>query len=340
MTKFQAAVLAKINEPLVIDEVEANEPSIGQALVKVLRSGICGAQIQEIAGNKGNSAFVPHLLGHEGFGLVKSIGPGVRTVKPGDLVIMHWRLSEGIDSNFPHYIFRGQEISSGKVTTFQEFSLVSENRLSPVKVKIDPVLGALLGCALSTSLACVERFVRTGDKVAIIGAGGVGGSLTLSMRMRWPKFVHTFDVKTDKREWILGLGANDFSNALKDSTESYDVVFDTTGNVEVISDAVSKLAGSGKLVLLGQPKPGETIKLPKGNELFAGEGKRVFATQGGGFNPTRDLGRFIDFCEVSRIPYGDLVTSMIRLEDVNQGIESIRLGQSGRVMINLDTSEA
>ena len=84
MIKFKAAILTQINQPLSVDFVEAGEPSVGQALVKVLRSGICGAQLQEIAGNKGNAGFVPHLLGHEGFGLVESVGPGVKTIKPGD----------------------------------------------------------------------------------------------------------------------------------------------------------------------------------------------------------------------------------------------------------------
>lgn len=340
MTKFLAAVLTQINQPLEIDEVEAGNPGVGQVLVKVLRSGICGAQIQEISGNKGNAAFIPHLLGHEGYGLVQFIGPGVKTVKSGDLVVMHWRQSEGIDSEFPSYTFRGREIKSGKVTTFQEFSLVSENRLSPLTGEIDPTLGALLGCALSTSLACVEKFVKAGDRVAIIGAGGVGGSLTLSMKMKWPKLIHVFDVKNEKKDWILGLGAHEFSTGLDDLTQPYDVIFDTTGNTNAIGIAVTKLAGSGKLVLLGQPKPGNTVEIPRGNDLFGGEGKKIIATQGGGFNPSRDLDRFISFCLDSKMPYGELVTSTIALDNVNEGIESIRLGYSGRVMIDLQNSGA
>jgi Zn-dependent alcohol dehydrogenase len=332
--KFKAAILTQINQPLSFDFVEAGEPSVGQALVRVLRSGICGAQLQEIAGNKGNAGFVPHLLGHEGFGLVESVGPGVKTIKRGDFVIMHWRLSDGIDSDFPRYRFKEKEMSSGKVTTFQQYSLVSENRLTPVRKKIDPNLGALLGCALSTSLACVENFVEIGNRVAVLGSGGVGGSLVMSLRMKWPKFIHAFDVNPGKRDWILSLGAHEFSKGLSEVNETYDVIFDTTGNPAVIGEATRKLAGSGILVLLGQPKPGETLEIPNGSELFGGEGKKIVATQGGGFKPSRDLLRFIDFCEDSDIPFNSLITSTVLIENVNIGVDLVKSGTAGRVVID------
>jgi len=74
---MKAAVLENINGPLTIGEVALTDLLFGQVLVKVLVSGICGAQLQEIAGNKGNAKFVPHLLGHEGCGIVEKIGVGV-----------------------------------------------------------------------------------------------------------------------------------------------------------------------------------------------------------------------------------------------------------------------
>lgn len=334
MIEFKAAILTQINHPLSVDIVRAGDPSVGQVLVKVLRSGICGAQLQEIAGNKGNSDYVPHLLGHEGFGLVESVGIGVKTVKPGDYVIMHWRLSDGIDSDFPRYNFKGKQISSGKVTTFQQYSLVSENRLSVVKKKIDPNLGALLGCALSTALACVENFVEIGNKVAVIGSGGVGGSLVMSLRMKWPKLIHVFDVNIEKLDWSLNLGANDFFTKFHDVNETYDVIFDTTGNTQVIKESIKTLAPSGRLVLIGQPKPNEALEIPMSSELFAGEGKSIVATQGGGFNPKNDILRFIEFCADSDIPYNLLITSIITLDNINKGIDLVRSNSSGRVFID------
>ena len=88
---MKAAVLEKIDAPLAVRDVELTELKIGQVLVKVLVSGLCGAQLHEIRGHKGNGKFLPHLMGHEGCGIVKEVGPGVTTVKEGDKVVMHWR---------------------------------------------------------------------------------------------------------------------------------------------------------------------------------------------------------------------------------------------------------
>ena len=74
---MRAALLEKINEPLAIREVELSELEVGQVLVKVLVSGLCGAQLHEIRGHKGNEKFLPHPMGHEGCGIVEEVGPGV-----------------------------------------------------------------------------------------------------------------------------------------------------------------------------------------------------------------------------------------------------------------------
>jgi threonine dehydrogenase-like Zn-dependent dehydrogenase len=121
----KAAVLEKINAPLTVADVELGELSLGQVLVRILVSGICGAQLQEIAGNKNNAKFVPHLLGHEGCGIVEDVGAGVTKVKKGDKVVMHWRKGDGIEADFPTYVFKGKTMRSGKVTTFSEYSIVS-----------------------------------------------------------------------------------------------------------------------------------------------------------------------------------------------------------------------
>ena len=145
---MKAAILEEINGPLTIGEVTLTDLLFGQVLVKILVSGICGSQLQEIAGNKGNAKFVPHLLGHEGCGIVEDIGPGVTKVKKGDKVVMHWRKGDGIESDFPTYMFKGKPMKSGKVTTLSEYSIVSENRITPVPHDTPNELCALLGCVV------------------------------------------------------------------------------------------------------------------------------------------------------------------------------------------------
>ena len=101
---MKAAVLETINHPLSIREVELTDLKVGQVLIKIIVSGLCGAQLHEIRGHKGNAKFLPHLMGHEGCGIVESVGPGVTTVKVGDKVVMHWRPGTGIEAPPPTFL--------------------------------------------------------------------------------------------------------------------------------------------------------------------------------------------------------------------------------------------
>ena len=145
---MKAAILAEVNMPLLVENVRLPaRVEYGQVWVRVLVSGICGAQLQEIAGLKGNVEHMPHLLGHEGCGIVEEVGLGVARVKPGDKVVCHWRKAAGIDAPFPWYGWDGEGgvVGGGKVTTLSEKSVVSENRLTPVPADTPPELCALLG---------------------------------------------------------------------------------------------------------------------------------------------------------------------------------------------------
>ena len=104
VSSMNAAILLSQNQPLVIETVELpTHLKVGQVLVKIHTSGICGSQLGEISGVKGPDPYLPHLMGHEGCGTVLKIGPGVRHVKSGDLVVLHWRKGLGIQSVPPIY---------------------------------------------------------------------------------------------------------------------------------------------------------------------------------------------------------------------------------------------
>ncbi len=95
---FKAAVLEAISSPLVIKNVAVPGLLEGQVLVKVLYSGVCRSQLMEVRGSRGSDPWVPHLLGHEGSGIVLEVGPRVTKVKPGDAVILGWVKGEGLDA--------------------------------------------------------------------------------------------------------------------------------------------------------------------------------------------------------------------------------------------------
>lgn len=343
---MKAAVLETINAPLVVAEVGLTPLLRGQVLVRVLLSGICGSQLQEIAGNKGNAKFVPHLMGHEGAGIVMEIGEGVTYVKPGDKVVMHWRKGQGIESDFPRYIYKGKEINSGKVTTFNEYSIVSENRLTVVPLDTPNELCALLGCSLSTALGAInaEARVQPGESVMIVGAGGLGANLVRSAKLAKAGKIISVDIHEHKRDWITELGADFYINTttedLKESLASHglkdiDVIIDTSGAKRAIEATLPLLSGKGRFIMLGQPKPGETIEIKDALHLFGGEGKSIKATQGGQFKPHEEIPQYLKMHASGTLTVHDLITHHVKLDEINEALDLLRNGQAARIIIDM-----
>ena len=183
---MKAAILVESYKPLVIDEIQyPSELQYGQVLVKILYSGICGAQLNEINASKGPDKFLPHLLGHEGSGIVLKTGPGVSTVKERDHVVLHWRPSSGIQAPPAKYNWDGKVINAGWVTTFNDHAIISENRLTTIPKDFDMRIAPLFGCAVTTAVGVInnDAKVKIGQSVVIFGMGGVGINLAQSAAM-------------------------------------------------------------------------------------------------------------------------------------------------------------
>jgi Zn-dependent alcohol dehydrogenase len=344
---MKAAVLEEINAPLTVTDIELSALSFGQVLVKVLVSGICGSQLQEIAGNKGNAKFVPHLLGHEGCGIVEEIGPGVTKVKKGDKVVMHWRKGDGIEADFGKYFFKGKERTAGKVTTFSEHSIVSENRVTPVPQDTPNDLCALLGCGLSTALSAVanDAQVKPGESVMIIGLGGLGTCFMKASRFYCANPIIGIDICDNKKEVVKSLRGDLFINSAKENIleamqrelgiKDMDVIIDTSGNARSIADTMPLLGEGGRYIMVGQPKPGESVEIKMANHLFGSfEGKTIKATQGGRFLPSKDIPRYVKLCKAGLLDIENLVTHRTKLDDINGAIEMMRAGKANRIMVD------
>jgi len=321
----------------VVREVDLTELKIGQVLVKVIVSGICGSQIHEITGNKGNGKFLPHLMGHEGCGLVEQIGPGVTKVKPGDKVVMHWRPGLGIESDFPRYNLDGKDFSSGKVNTLTEKAIVSENRLTAVPTDTNPEFAALLGCSLTTALGLIdnESNLRFGERVAVVGCGGVGLNVITAARLRGAGEIYAVDTATAKNELCLEHGATFFHANVAELPSGIDLVIDTTGVPEVISEIFLKLSNKGRILLLGQPTPGQSLVFPEALRLFNGTGLSIRASQGGSTVPQEDIPRYLELLKLGLISIDKLITHRFNLVDVNLAFETLKSGTAGRIMINI-----
>lgn len=346
---MRAAILEKINAPLVVGNVGWENIDVGQVLVRLLVSGICGAQLQEIAGNKGNPNFVPHMLGHEGCGIVEYTGLGVTRVKIGDKVVLHWRKGEGIESDFPAYPYKGKVMRSGKVTTLSEYAIVSENRMTPVPQDTPNDFCALLGCGLSTALSTLsnEAQIQPGESIMIIGLGGLGTCFMKAAKIAGASPIVGVDIYGSKQKTVELLKGDLFiqssyvrsiRDVMQDALgiKEVDVIIETTGNAKVVSDTIPLLAGDGRYILVGTTKPGESIEIKLAHHLFGGvEGKTIKSTMGGRFNPSRDIPKYVKRFKAGLLDIDNIITHRFKLEDINEALKLMQGGEANRIAIDL-----
>jgi Zn-dependent alcohol dehydrogenase len=275
-------------------------------------------------------------MGHEGCGLVEEIGPGVTNVKHGDKVVMHWRQGHGIESDFPKYNLNGKVFSSGRVNTLTEKAIVSENRLTVVPLDTNAEFAALLGCSLTTAFGVIdnESNLRFGESVAVVGCGGVGLNVLTAARLRGAGEIHAVDIATTKNELCLEHGATYFHANVAELPSGIDLVIDTTGIPEVISDIFLKLSNKGRILLLGQPTPGQSLVFPQALRLFNGSGLSIRASQGGSTVPQEDIPRYLALFKLGLLSIDKLITHRFPLADVNLAFETLKSGNTGRIMIN------
>ena len=325
-----------MNSPLEIIDLELSELGFGQVEVQVKMSGLCGAQLQEIKGYKGNAKFLPHLLGHEGVGTVRNVGAGVTRVSVGDLVVMHWRVGSGIESDFPRYIRDGSAFQSGKINSLVEKAIVSENRLTRIPNSTPLELAAMMGCATSTAFGVLENDAQllSGENILIIGCGGLGLNLLHIARLMGAGGIEGIDRTLDKKSLFHELGGNLLHQSMP-TNKKYQVVIDTTGDPILINEGLELLADQGRFIMVGQPEPATNLNISNSVKFFADSGRKLIASQGGGINPTRDLERVINFAIMNEFKYKNLVTDYFVLTEINSALSNLRSGMSGRIMIKI-----
>jgi len=323
-----------------------DELQCGQVLVKVHYSGICGAQINEIDGAKGPDRFLPHLLGHEGSATVLEVGPAVKTVKAGDRVVMHWRQSNGIQSEPSSYSWNGRKVNSGWVTTFNEYAVVSENRLTPISPDFDLKLATLFGCAVTTAMGVInnDAQVKIGQSVVVFGIGGTGLNIIQAADMVSAFPIIGVDLQAAKMPMAKRFGATHCFNSQETSdllTEIHsivgsagaDVVIDTTGNPRVIEQAYDLTHPAGKTILVGVPKKGNHVTIYTLPLHFK---KVLTGSHGGNAEPHLDIPRYMRLVQTGRLKLDGLITHEFPLDRINDAIGVVRSGQAGRVLVAME----
>ena len=240
----------------------------------MLASGICGSQIGEIYWVKGPDRFLPHLLGHEGCGVVLEVGEGVRTVKPGDKVLWFtWRRGGGWESTNARYCSKlGLGVNAGWVTTFNEMAIVSENRVTaaPPRPGFRRRGGRPAGLGpVTTGFGVINNNaqLKIGQSIAIFGAGGIGLNVIQGAVLAGAHPIVAVDLYDAKLEFARKFGATHTINSRQTDARAEiqrllgsggaDVVVDVTGQVEVIEAAYELAGPTGRVILVGVPAKGK-----------------------------------------------------------------------------------
>lgn len=339
---FKAAVLEEINKPLAIRTLEIPQTlSVGQVLVQIKYSGICAAQLGEIDCVKGPDKYLPHGLGHEGSGTVIACGPGVKHVRVGDHVVVHWRKGVGIDSQFPQYWCPElhRYIGGGANNTFQEYAVISENRLTKILDDIPLDEAALFGCALTTGLGTVFNDVnlKPGESVIVFGCGGVGLNVLQGCSLVCAYPIVGVDITEEKLQQATVMGATETINSITNPTlftmvthsDLFDVAIDTTG-VPAVIERAWKIAK--RVCLVAQVRHDKVVSL---NTTPMQSGKTIFGTDGGMTDPTNDIPRYVKLLKAGRLNLRGLITHETDLAGLNAQIELTRQGKVGRGIIKM-----
>ena len=338
----EAAVLEQVGAPLRIKKIELPELLEGQVLVKILFSGVCRSQLMEVSGGRGEDRWLPHLLGHEGSGVVVSIGPNVTKVSPGDEVILGWIQGDGLDAPGAKYLSDGRVINSGRVTTFSNYSVVAENRLVKKPSSIELDVAVLFGCALPTGAGMVlnEIAPNPDESILILGLGGIGLSALIALKALGLKKLVAADISNEKLAFAKRLGVEKVFNPLDDEFRSkvtsivkggFDACIESGGTVDSIELGYSLIRkGGGRLLFASHPPEGEQINLSP-HDLISG--KQIAGSWGGRAHPDRDVPRMAELFVKSGAPLDTLLTQRYPLDHINTALEDLRLGRVFRPLI-------
>jgi S-(hydroxymethyl)glutathione dehydrogenase/alcohol dehydrogenase len=351
----KAAVLYEINKPLVIEEIDIDEPGPGQVMVKTVSSGVCRSDLHNIEGTL--PIDLPVVLGHEAAGIVERVGEGVTHVQPGDHVVMNFIPFCGAcrycQSGRPVLCTEGRGVANHlhkggqHIGVFISVSSFAEHMVAPesgvVKVREDAPLDKLgiMGCAVATGVGAVLNTARVeaGSSVAVIGMGGVGLNVVQGAALAAAGCIIAIDVLENKLEMAKQFGATHFVNAAKEDTVEAvraltgggaDYAFEVVGRPEAVSQAVDMVHDGGEAVMVGLSPFGSKTSID--TQGLAAE-KLLKGSRYGSIRPLVDIPRFIDLYMAGRLKLDELVTRTYPLEGINEAFAAMKAGEVARSII-------
>ncbi len=367
--KTRAAVAWEAGKPLTIETIEIGGPKAGEVLVEVMATGICHTDAYTLSGLDSEGKF-PAILGHEGAGIVREVGAGVTSLKPGDHVIPLYTpecrsckscLSRRTNLCTSIRATQGQGVmpdgtsrfscDGGEVfhymgcSTFANFTVLPEIALAKVREDAPFDKICYIGCGVTTGIGAVIYTAKVwpGANVVVFGLGGIGLNVIQGARMVGADKIIGVDINPAKRAMAEKFGMTDFVNpaeigndkvvqAIVDLTGGgADFSFDATGNTNVMRQALECChRGWGESIVIGVAEAGKEIAT-RPFQLVTG---RVWkGTAFGGARGRTDVPKIVDWYMEGKINIDDLITHKLSLDEINTGFDLMHEGKSIRSVV-------
>lgn len=367
--KSRAAVAWKAGEPLKMEIVDVMPPQAGEVRVKIIATGVCHTDSFTLSGDDPEGVF-PAILGHEGGGIVESVGEGVTSVQVGDHVIPLYtaecgeckfctsgktnlcssvRETQGkglMPDGTTRFSINGEPIYHYMGTsTFSEYTVLPEVSLAKINPEADLKEVCLLGCGVTTGMGAVTNTakVQPGDTVAIFGLGGIGLSAIIGSTMAKAGRIIAIDINESKFDLAKKLGATDVVNpkdfdkpiqeVIVEMTDGgVDYSFECVGNVHLMRSALECChKGWGESIIIGVAGAGQEIST-RPFQLVTG---RVW--KGSAFGGVKGRSQLPDYVErymKGEFKLNDFITHTMGLEDINDAFDLMHEGKSIRSVIH------
>ena len=350
--RMRAAVLESFGEPLVVGDVELDDPEDHEVLVRLVACGVCHTDLYTASGVD-PSGYAPCVLGHEGAGVVEKVGADVTLVVPGDHVVTHFspQCGECVHCRSPKtnlclairepqnagYLPDGTTRLSRDgeplrhfmgTSTFAEYTVMPEIALSKVNPEAPLDGAALFACGLSTGLGAAMQTakVEEGSTCVVFGAGLVGLGAVAGCRLQGAERIIAVDLSGERLELARGQGATEVRVGGADTVDwileqtggfGADFTFEATGNVQVMRQAVeSARMGWGLCTVTGVAGKGETLDvIPR----YLITGRRIAGSSFGGLKSREQVPPLIDRWMAGDLDVQPFLSHELSLDEVNRG---------------------
>jgi S-(hydroxymethyl)glutathione dehydrogenase / alcohol dehydrogenase len=367
---MRACVLREPGRPPAVETVALDAPRAGEVRVRIAAAGVCHSDVHLADGKLGPGRW-PMVLGHEGAGVVDAVGDGVTGVALGDHVVFCMVASCGrceecrsgrrtlcepagrqsVAGNLPEGSSRlrdgnGMRLQhSLTVACFAEYAVVAEAGVIPIPDDVPLWQAALLGCGVVTGFGAVAHAagVRIGERVAVIGCGGVGLQVIAAARLAGAATIVAVDRRPEKLEHALRRGATHIVDAavVDDPAAAVaaltgggaDHAFEVVGAAATIRTAWDAIRPGGTAIVVGLAPAGIEVALPAIDFLSE---KSIIGSYYGSADPAQTIPGLVQLVRSGRLELSDMVSHLIDLDDVSEALDRLRLGEGDRSVIVID----